>query len=387
DQKKISSVFFNLEDPETLRLFNQSDEKLFYLLTHSGKVVFIDEFHYLKNASRLFKAIFDGHKKVKIYASGSSSIEIHKHLKESLTGRRRLISVFPLSYLELKTQFGAKTADHYFQFGGLPGVARESSRQDRIRSLSDIVQAYILKDIKSLVKEENIRAFNTLLYLIAENQGSLVNVDSLAGQIGLTARSVQKYLDIMVHTYVLHILPSFSRNLGNELRKSKKYYLYDLGIRNALLKDFRPLKARNDKGAMMESAVFLNLIQNIQPNEELRFWRTQDGREVDFVLLRDRQPIPIEVKMSAAINEVPAGMRSFLSKYPEAKFGVVFTEATEGNAYFQKIPIYYRKTDDVGVTGRRPWAVDQLTGHRPDKWQRAVTGRCPVYGRSGRNGR
>ena len=131
DQKKILSVFFNLEDPQTLRLFNQSDEKLFHLLTHSGKVVFVDEFHYLKNASRLFKAIFDGPKKVKIYASGSSSIEIHKHLKESLTGRRRLVSIFPLSYLELKTKLGAKTSDYYFCFGGLPGVAQEAGRRSR----------------------------------------------------------------------------------------------------------------------------------------------------------------------------------------------------------------------------------------------------------------
>jgi len=204
----VASRFFNLEEPDALRALARPWEELYRLLTRCGRVVFIDEFHYLKNASRLFKAVYDSRRRVKIFASGSSSIEIHKHLKESLVGRRRLFHVSPLSYLELKKKMGRAAQGYYFRFGGLPGVANERSRQDRIRLLNDIVQAYLIKDIKSLIREENVRAFNLLLYLLAQSQGSLVSVDGLAGQVGLTARSTQRYLDLMTHTYVLGILPS-----------------------------------------------------------------------------------------------------------------------------------------------------------------------------------
>ena len=347
DKKGVPSTFFNLEDPEHLRLFNQPEDRLFSLLTTSGKVVFIDEFHYLKNASRLFKAVFDSSRRVKIFASGSSSLEIHKHLKESLVGRRHLIKIYPLSYAELEKRLGKQTQDYYFRFGGLPGVIQESTRKNQARLLEDMIQAYLLKDIKSLIKEENIRAFNTLLYLLAQSQGSLTNVDSLSRQIGLTARSVQKYLDIMAHTYVLHPLPSFSRNLGNELKKSKKYYLYDLGIRNALLKDFRKIDDRDDKGPLAESMVFLNLFQRLEPNEELRFWRTQDGHEVDFILLRDRQPIAIEVKNTLNEMQVPSGLKAFLKRYPETKYAVVFNNSIEGKINCDKIPVYFKSLNKI----------------------------------------
>jgi uncharacterized protein len=341
EKDKISTTFFDLENPSTLIQFNQSDSEVFKLLVKSGRVIFIDEFHYLKNASKLFKAIYDSKHRVKIFASGSSSIEIHKHLKESLAGRRRLLNIAPLTIDELQKKLGKKARDYYLEFGGLPGVINKKNKQERMRHLQDLVQTYLIKDIKGLIKEENIRAFNMLLYLLAQSQGSLVSIDSLSREIGLTARSVQKYIDIMQHTFVLGVLSSFSTNLGNELKKSKKYYLYDIGIRNALLKDFRSLKQRDDKGSILESVVYLSLVSNLMPNEDIKFWRTRGGKEVDFVLIRDRQPTPIEVKANLKRLNIPNGIEVFLRRYPNTVNAYVVNNSIEGKVKYYKTIVHF----------------------------------------------
>lgn len=341
ERDKIKTSFFDLENPETLIKFNQPDKEIFKLLTKSGRVIFLDEFHYLKNASKLFKAIFDSKHRVKIFASGSSSIEIHKHLKESLAGRRNLIKVLPLTVQELENKIGKKAHDYYLRFGGLPGVINKKNKEERMAHLQELVQTYLIKDIKGLIKDENIRAFNMLLYLLAQFQGSLVSVESLSREVGLSAGSIHNYIDIMQHTFVLGVLSSFSGNLGNELKKSKKYYLYDIGMRNALLKDFRALKSREDKGIILESAVYLKLISHLKANEDIHFWRTRDGKEVDFVLIRDRQPIPIEVKTNIKKMEVPSGLKAFLRRYPETPKAYVANNSLEGEIRHEKTKVQF----------------------------------------------
>ena len=145
----------------------------------------------------------------------------------------------------------------------------------------------------------------------------------------------------MQHTFVLGSLSSFSRNLGNELKRSKKYYLYDIGIRNALIKDFRKFSQREDKGCILESAVFLSLSSKLMPNEDLKFWRTRDGKEVDFVLIRDRQPIPIEVKSNLKKMCIPPGLKSFLRKYPDTSKAYIVSNGIKGNIKHQKTQVRF----------------------------------------------
>ena len=140
-------------------------------------------------------------------------------------------------------------------------------------------------------------------------------VSNLARETGLKEATVARHLEIISQTYVMHVLGSFSQNLANELRKSRKYYLFDIGIRNMLLKDFRQINEREDRGTIYESAIFLHLQAQLKPNMELRFWRTKKGDEVDFILLKNRIPIPIEVKSHLLAPNVPDGLLKFLKKY------------------------------------------------------------------------
>ncbi len=328
-KKGHRTVFFDLEQPNVLANFNRSDSEIIRLIGESGDVVFIDEFQYLRNISKIFKAIFDAKKKIKIVCSGSSSLEIHKHLKESMAGRRFLYKIYPLEYAEIKNSNIDFRLGEYLRFGGMPGLTHAASAERKQQILSELLGSYILKDIKSLVKEENIRSFNHLLYLLAENQGSTISVHSLSAEVGLSPKAINHYLDILEETYVNYRIYSYSRNLGNELKKSCKTYLYDLGIRNMLLKDFSAVNSRPDKGIILETFVFLKLQSGLSPNMEIKFWRTRDGGEVDFILLKDRKPIPIEVKSKISSMEIPSGLKRFLARYPSVQSAYVVNEGID----------------------------------------------------------
>jgi len=354
----LRTLYFNLELPHDLMAFNKDDNELFRMLTTGVDVVFIDEFHYLPNASRLFKAVYDAGGKTKIVATGSSSIEMHRHLKESLAGRRLVARLMPLSFAEY-----AQTGDDpqgllagHMTFGGLPGLIHHAGPDEKIRLLNEILETYIQKDIKSLIREENLRAFNNLLYLLAERQGSMVSVAGLANDIGLTARTIERHLSILEQTYILYSIPSYSRNIGNELKKSRKFYFYDLGVRNALLRDFSLPGERGDIGAVHESFVALQLVQRLKPNMELKFWRNKAGQEIDFVLLKNRKPFLVEVKSTLRTPEIPAAMKIFMKHYPETTGAIVYSSGLDAEAEhsgkrvaFKKLESLWRESEEVAI--------------------------------------
>ena len=345
----LRTLYYNLELPHDLRAFNKDDHELFRMLTTDVDVVFIDEFHYLPNASKLFKAVYDAGGKTKIVATGSSSIEMHKHLKESLAGRRLVARLMPFSFSEY-----AKTGkDHqvlltrHLTFGGLPGLIHHDAPEEKVRLLNEILETYIQKDIKALIREENIRAFNHLLYLLAERQGSVISVAGLANDIGLTARTIERHLSILEQTYILYSVPSYSRNIGNELKKSRKFYFYDLGIRNALLRDFSMPGERGDIGAVHESFVALQLVQRLKPNMELKFWRNKTGQEIDFVLLKNRRPFLVEVKTTLRVPEIPAAMKIFMKHYPETTGAAVYSSDLDADIEYLGKKVAFRRFESL----------------------------------------
>ena len=342
-----STAYFNLESSSDLTKLAGNHQEIIKTLVSSGEVIFIDEFHYLKNASKLFKEIIDTKQKIKVYASGSSSLEIHKHLKESLAGRFLKTIIHPLVSKELE-QVQDYCITDYFQWGGMPGLLHKKTEDEKMALLENIVNTYILKDIKGLIKEENVRAFNSMLYSLAQNQGSLTVAANIARETGIAEPTVASYLDIMSHTYVCHQIYSYSNNLANELKKSKKCYLFDIGIRNSLLKDFRWVKSREDKGILYESFVLQQLLPYLKPNMEIRFWRTKKGAEVDFILLINRQPVPIEVKSSLDNAGLPKGMGSFFRNYPKANTGFIVNETLSQECKINGKRICFLSLAEVG---------------------------------------
>ena len=350
--KEKSSSYFNLEFPEHSKLFNSSDEEIFNFLKNGTKYVFIDEFQYIENISHIFKAIYDFNdlyprKSIKIYASGSSALEMHKHIKESMAGRYKKFRIRPLTLDELESgnKIAKKTKQkanlwelnstelikNYLRFGGLPGVYNEDEHPrdaDKEKYLKLILETYIQKDIKSLIKEENISAFNHLVFILAEKQGQLISKANLAREIRLSESTVEQYLIILEQTFVLYRVNSFAGNLSNELKKSRKYYFYDVGVRNAILSDFK-INER-DKGSRWETYVYNHLLSFAnEASTEILFWRTSDQVELDFIYLQNRKPIPIEIKSKLKKAEIFPAFKTFFKAYGEADKGIVFNESLD----------------------------------------------------------
>jgi len=349
EKRKLSTAYYNLEDPRDLQLFQGSDIEILNNIFNNVDVVFIDEFHYLKNATKIFKIHYDSNNSKKIYASGSSSLEIHKHLKESLAGRFRLTKIFPLYYKEIK-QLNFFDENYFLNFGGLPGLIHEDTTEEKIGLLKNIIETYLFKDIKSLIKEENIRAYNNLLYIIAQNQGSTVSMASYAKEVGMSEPTIKYYLELMAQTFVCFPLESYSKNLANELKKTKKYYLYDLGVRNMILNDFSSIHLRQDKGAIIETYIFLSIIKQLKANMDVKFWRTRQGNEVDFIVLKNRVPYPIEVKAGETKYAIPSGLKVFLTKYPDSPYGIVFSADKDRDIEFHDRVVRFinwRNAEDI----------------------------------------
>lgn len=358
---------FDLEMPADAHFFARGFDAILSDIGKQKQVLFIDEYHYLPNATKLFKSLYDGFQRVKVYASGSSALEMHKHLKESLAGRRRLYHLFPLSFSEwlpakstkirlpesLKAtvtpshhRLLRKYLEEFILFGGMPGLVHEKSKEEKKRLLLDLVATYIQKDVKALIREEDILSFNRLLALMAGQEGNLVSENNISQTLNYSLRQVRKDIAILEQMFLLSVLKPYFTNRGRELKQVHKAYFFDTGIRNAILRDFRGLSLRPDKGALLESFVLHEMQKNLRVAQEIYYWRTRQKDEVDFVVVQDRTPVAVEVKSKLKIAEVPKGLKQFLNMYPECVKAVVlndslFEEMTYGGKKVLFAPHYY----------------------------------------------
>lgn len=344
DKKKMKYRYFDLELPADAAYFARDLGILLKELCANKGIILIDEFHYLPNATRFFKAIYDGCFRVKIIASSSSALEMHKHMKESLAGRRIIYKVYPLSFSEwlpsktkryilpdsIKEKVDNAThkklkiyLENFLIYGGMPGLVHEKTNLNKKRLLLDLVATYIQKDIKALLREEDVLSFNRLLTLLAANEGGLLSENAISGNLNYSLRQVRKDLSILNQMFLLYSLKPFSTNRGRELKQTMKTYFFDTGIRNAIINDFRDCKARPDKGALFESFVFSEIHKNLKVGQDIYYWRTRQKDEVDFILTQDRVPVAIEVKSGDCKDEIPRGIMRFMDIYPECKMAVV----------------------------------------------------------------
>ncbi|MEK7375899.1 MAG: ATP-binding protein [Candidatus Margulisiibacteriota bacterium] len=360
--KRLRHNYFDLEMPLDANFFARNFDEILADIGRLRKMVLIDEFHYLLNATKLFKSIYDGYKNIKIYASGSSAIEMHKHLKESLAGRRRLYRIYPLSFKEwlpsktqtirlpenIEAKLSAK--DHkklhrylneFIVFGGMPGLTHERDTDSKKRLLLDIVATYIQKDVKALLREEDILSFNRLLTMLASLEGNLLSENSLSNDLNYSLRQVRKDLSILSQMFLLDIVKPFFSNRGRELKQVNKIYFFDSGIRNAILKDFRNLNERNDKGALLESFAFHEIQKHLKTAQDIYYWRTRQKDEVDFILVQDRTPIAVEVKSTVTKEEIPEGIKRFSAMYPECKTAVVLNNNLLSIKQYKNIKVYF----------------------------------------------
>ena len=355
-QSGIPAIFLNLENKSILAELNKSPLALFHFLpeTEQRIVVFVDEVQYLDDPSNFLKLLYDEHaSKLKIVATGSSAFYIDSNFKDSLAGRKRVFTLYTCSFeehllLRGKTEFlkeagrlsrqkGARSVllstlevewSNYMLYGGYPAVVLEPDVEEKKLLLNEIKDSFVKRDLlESGVKNET--AFYFLFRILAEQTGNLLNVSEISTTLRIKTETVENYLLILRKCFYIALVKPFFRNLRKELTKMPKVYLLDTGLRNCLLNNFAPLSFRLDKGALWENAYFRMLL-NSYPQDEIFYWRTSAGNEVDFVLPNIQNPYAVEVKYDqSAIRE--SKYRLFLSNYPDISLRYAYLNPfTEG---------------------------------------------------------
>ncbi|MFZ3209355.1 MAG: ATP-binding protein [Geobacteraceae bacterium] len=356
----IPSFYLDLEDFNLLDICNRGPDALVAYLKLLGAdfpsrtVVAIDEIQYLKNPSNLLKLLHDHHPELKMIVSGSSSLEIRSKFKDSLAGRKAVFELDTLSFTEFllfrdqpaasikqnagsigdiiagklneaagmaKGHLTGHLAD-YLIWGGFPGVTLHADAVTKESMLRDIHTSYIRKDIKEIASIEDISGYNRLLQLLAGQCGNLVNINELSATVGLSVNTVKKYLFFLEQTFIITLLRPYHSNQRKELTKMPKVYFNDIGLRNVAVGNLRGMATPD--GARVENFVFSELKKRFVPNETLFFWRTAGGAEVEFVILHEGLPIPVEVK--AADMKKPAisrSLRSFIDLFAPVRAIVV----------------------------------------------------------------
>lgn len=305
----------------------------------------------MTNPTNFLKLLADKHKNLKLIVSGSSTLEIRRRFKDSLAGRKVVFEVFPLVFYEFlifKSEmrladvllesdirhlnpgadieniparfFNADMAryfNEYVVFGGYPRVAREAEYDRKAVYLNDIYNSYVKKDIKNIMRVDNITAFNNLIKALSLQVGNLINLSELCTTVKIARETLERYLFLLENTFIIKTVTPFSSNPRKEISKMSKVYFVDTGLRNMVLKNFSSLESRVDTGALIESTVCGNILKNLKLLEEMHFWRTLSRNEVDIVITKGGEVSPIEVKYAPFKSpRAPAGIRSFAGNYP-----------------------------------------------------------------------
>jgi predicted AAA+ superfamily ATPase len=270
------------------------------------------------------KLIVDNFPDVQLLVSGSSSLELHNKLSEPLTGRKYEYNLYPISTKELYDAKGLlylkQSLEQRLIYGSYPDIVVNSGEAKEL--LMNLSQSYLYKDLLTLEEIRRPVLLEKLLVALALQVGSEVSYNELAQTIGSDSKTVEKYIDLLEKCYIVFRLSAFNRNLRTELKRGKKVYFYDNGVRNAVLQNFAPLALRNDSGALWEN-FFIS--ERIKHNHYSRnyiksyFWRTTQQQEIDYIEERDGQFSVFELKWNPrkANAVIPSSFRSAYSVVSE----------------------------------------------------------------------
>jgi predicted AAA+ superfamily ATPase len=351
-----NKAFINLDLPEYRHTFEENPVDFVKRFKKPGErlFLFLDEVQKVKDAGQKLKIIFDEFPDVKMFFSGSSSLEIKTEVLPPLVGRLLLFELFSFDFEEflwardegLARLFNEKQANiknflngkgeiappsfsgdflkywkEFAVFGGYPEVVKSADFEEKTVILRNIYSLYLEKDIASFFRIEDTSKFEGLLKVLSFNVSKTFSVSSTASDLKAGYDKTEGFLSILKHTYIIHSLAPFHKNLITELKKAPNVYFLDLGLRNAAINNFSDFDSRADNAMLLENFVFRELFSNFS-EWKLNYWRTAGKAEVDFVLSRENEIVPIEVKLNS--EKIGKSFYSFLQAY-QPKRAIIVT--------------------------------------------------------------
>ena len=328
DKQDKPALQLNCDEPEVKDMLADMNTAELRLLIGANKIVAIDEAQRVENIGMTLKRITDNFPDVQLLVTGSSSFELQDRLNEPLTGRKYEYHLFPLSTAEILGSSGLlgvrQTLEQRLIFGSYPDIVSHADNAKEL--LHNLAGSYLYKDLLSLESVRRPVLLGKLLTALALQVASEVSYNELAQTIGTDNKTVEKYIDLLEKCYIIFKLNGFNRNLRTELKKGKKIYFYDNGVRNAILQNFAPLSLRQDTGALWENFIISERIKANQYAARYAnsyFWRTTQQQEIDYIEECDGQFTLFEMKWNPrrANTQFPA---AFTTAY-DVKEKVVIT--------------------------------------------------------------
>ncbi len=320
------TLWLNCDEPDIRILLENANSTKLKELIGDASLVFIDEAQRVRNIGVTLKLMVDQLKNVQVVATGSSALELANEINEPLTGRKWEYRLFPLSALELVRHHGkleeTRLLEQRLIYGSYPDVINHPFKSTQ--SLLELSNNYLYKDLLSL---ENIRKpvlLEKILTALALQVGNEVSFSEVSTLVGADRKTVEQYVQMLEKCFVIFQLNAFSRNLRNEIRKSRKIYFCDNGIRNAVIKNFNPIGLRQDTGALWENYLISERMKHNAYSKRYvnsYFWRTHAQQEIDYIEESSGELLAVEFKW----NE-QAGKRwpeSFEKAYPNTSYRLI----------------------------------------------------------------
>lgn len=319
-------LWLNGDEQDVRTLFEHVSSTRLKTVIGSRRVVVIDEAQRIADIGLGMKLITDNLPGVQLIATGSSSFDLANSVQEPLTGRKHEHQLFPLSFSELVEANGLleerRLLPHRLVYGSYPDVLNHAGDEQEV--LTELANSYLYKDILAFDKIKKSDHLVKLLQAIAYQVGSQVSYNELAQLSGLDPKTVENYVQLLEQAFIVFRLGSYSRNLRNELKFSRKIYFWDCGIRNAVIGNYLQAESRMDVGALFENYVIAERLKRLRYAKSYAqsyFWRTSAKQEVDYIEEKDGRLAAYEFKWNP--KKQPAPPSAFAGAYPAASFEVV----------------------------------------------------------------
>ena len=314
------TLSINADEARFIDILSSRDLRQLRGLVEGYEALFIDEAQRIPDIGINLKLLVDNMPDLRIVVTGSSSLDLASKVQEPLTGRAWVHDLYPIATAELaltQTPFELREGlDDRLVFGSYPEVFAIANHEDKRDYLRNLTTSYLYKDILELGGVRNATGLRNLVRLLAHQIGQEVSLTELGTQLRMNKETVSAYMDLLEKSFVIFRLSGFSRNLRKEISKQSKVYFWDVGVRNAVIDNHKPLAERIDVGALWENFVVAErskLITYARLPIRLYFWRTYDGAEIDIIEEQADALRAIECKWGNAKSRLPT---SFATAYP-----------------------------------------------------------------------
>jgi len=317
-------LYLNCDDPTVVaNLTGRSAQELKSYIGDTDFVV-IDEAQRVENIGISLKLLHDSYPSIPLLVTGSSSLDLANRVAEPLTGRSIEIQLYPLSVREVSTDTPSMLAHARTLAvrGGYPGMWTLSG-EEASKRLRNMAINYIFRDAFSPVVIYDQTILNNLLQLLAYQIGNEVNYGELSRRLSVSRETAERYIDLLEKAFIVFRLNQYRRNLRSEVGRLRKVYFYDLGIRNALIGDFRPIDARDDAGVLWENFCIVERLKYLgatRKHVRSYYWRNSNKREIDLVEEYSGELHAYEFKLG---NNRPRLPTEYSKLYPNSDYTVV----------------------------------------------------------------